>query len=257
MQDSDFYRRFSVRVRTDLPKHVQLRDTMLAAIEAGVWKQGERLPNENALTGMTPFSLGTVQRALRSLTEDGVLVRKQGAGSFVSSTSRLLPYPLHCRFVNDAGNGFLPIYSKTLQRVRAAGEAVWQGRLGSDRGPVMRIDRSIDVNGEFVVYSRFFAATGDLGSLSRCSIRKLDGQNFKQMMARELNIPITGIQNFARAEPIPREAAAVIGCRASDPGLYLVAIAASAARNVYVQDFYIPPTTRQLALNPALTRPEP
>jgi len=63
------------------------------------------LPNENALTKMTPLSLGTIQRALRDLAANGLLERRQGAGSFVARSSRLLPYPLHCRFLNDANDG--------------------------------------------------------------------------------------------------------------------------------------------------------
>jgi GntR family transcriptional regulator len=255
MQTQNFFEIHSRNVRPDLPKHLQLRDTLLAAIEAGVWKQGEQLPNENALTSMTPFSLGTVQRALRSLTEDGILLRRQGAGSFVASTSRLLPYPLHCRFLNDTGDGFLPVFSKTLRRIRAKDEDAWKEQILSPRSSILRIDRQIDVGSEFLVYSRFFATADDLGSLAKCSIRQLDGQNFKQLMARELKLPITSLRNMVVAAQIPDEAAAIIKCKPGVTGLRVIAIASTAARVVYVQEFFVPPTRRMLIVDPPQSLP--
>lgn len=250
MNDQGFFEQFRRGISPELPRYAQMREVLIAAIAAGYWKQGEQLPNENVLTGMTPFSLGTIQRALRALAEEGMLERKQGAGSFVTRSSRLLPYPLHCRFLDDAKNGFLPVFSTTLRRGRAPRTGPWVGRIDDADSRIIQIDRRIDVNHEFLVYSRFFASERNLGSLLKCPLRKLDGQNFKLMIAEEMNLPITSIANHVRAQALPDAAARVVGVRPGTIGLHLEAIAASANRAVYLQDFFIPPTERVLAIGP-------
>ena len=60
-----------------LARFAQLREALFAGIKAGHWKAGERLPTESALVAATPFSLGTVQRALRALVDAGIMTRQQ------------------------------------------------------------------------------------------------------------------------------------------------------------------------------------
>jgi GntR family transcriptional regulator len=249
MNEQSFFERFRQGISLELPKYAQVREILIAAIAAGHWKQGEQLPNENALTRMTPFSLGTVQRALRVLADEGLLERKQGAGSFVAR-SQLLPHPLHCRFLNDAKNGFLPIFTKTLHRGIAKRTGPWVGRIDPRGGRIIQIDRRIDVNHDFLVYSRFFASERDLGSLLKYPLGKLDGQNFKLWIAQEMNLPITSIRNYVRPQTLPDDAASIVGVPLGTIGLYVEAVATSAKRTIYLHDFFIPPNDRLLALNP-------
>jgi len=250
MNEQSFFEQFRRGISPELPKYAQVREVLVAAIASGHWKQGEQLPNEHALTRMTPYSLGTIQRALRGLAEEGLLERRQGAGSFVARSSRLFPNPLHGRFLNDSKDGFLPIFTTTLQRGLAKREN-WAGRIDPGVGRIIQIDRRIDVNHEFIVYSRFFASERDLGSLLKCPLRKLDGQNFKSIIAEEMNLPITTISNRARTQTLPDDAARVIGVTKGTMGLYVEAIAASARRLIYLHDIFIPPTNRLLVLSPA------
>jgi GntR family transcriptional regulator len=255
MSGASFFEHFRRGINPELPKYAQVREILVAAIAAGHWKPGEQLPNENALTQMTPFSLGTIQRALRDLAAYGLVERRQGAGSFVARSSRLLPYPLHCRFLNDVNDGFLPIFSTTLRRGRAKPPGPWVGRINDARGRIIRIDRRINVNHEFLVYSQFYASERDLGSLLRCPLRKLDGQNFKLMIAEEMQLPITSISNHARAQALPREATEIVGVPRGSVGLRVEVIAFSARRPVYLQLFFVPPTERVLVLSPTLPEP--
>ena len=52
-----------------LAKHAQLRLAILNTIHAGHWAAGDRLPPETGFTVAPGLSMGTVQRALRDLTE--------------------------------------------------------------------------------------------------------------------------------------------------------------------------------------------
>ena len=53
-------------------------------IAAGRWKKGEMLPSEVELAESFGVAQGTMRRALRILSEKGILVRHQGKGTFVA-----------------------------------------------------------------------------------------------------------------------------------------------------------------------------
>ena len=45
------------------------------------------------------------------LVDEGVVVRRQGQGTFVSDRAvGRMHAPLHCRFVDDSGTAYLPVY---------------------------------------------------------------------------------------------------------------------------------------------------
>jgi DNA-binding GntR family transcriptional regulator len=113
------------------------------------------------------------------------------------------------------------------------------------------------VNHEFLVYSQFYASERDLGSLLKCPLGKLDGQNFKLMIAEEMQLPITSISNHARAQTLPREATEIVGVPRGSVGLRVEAIAFSARRPVYLQLFFVPTTERVLVLSPTLPEISP
>lgn len=53
-------------------------------IRSGVWAAGAKLPTEQELARIHNVSLTTVRRALEDLAEEGLVVRRQGAGTFVA-----------------------------------------------------------------------------------------------------------------------------------------------------------------------------
>jgi GntR family transcriptional regulator, histidine utilization repressor len=74
--------------RTALPLYRQIKDDIAARIKAGVWQAGRRLPSENELVETLGVSRMTINRALRELTRDGMLVRVHGVGTFVAEPRR-------------------------------------------------------------------------------------------------------------------------------------------------------------------------
>lgn len=66
-----------------LPRYQQLRDAVRAQIAAGVWKPGEAIPAEQSLAETYGIAVGTVRKAIDALVTDGLLIRRQGKGTFV------------------------------------------------------------------------------------------------------------------------------------------------------------------------------
>ena len=64
-------------------KYQEISDRLRRGILAGVWPVGTRLPTEKELVQTTSFSLNTVRRAVDVLVDEGLVERRQGAGTFV------------------------------------------------------------------------------------------------------------------------------------------------------------------------------
>lgn len=67
------------------PKFAKIKEFMFSQIESGNWPEHSRVPSENELASQFSVSRMTARRALQELTEQGVLYRTQGVGSFVAS----------------------------------------------------------------------------------------------------------------------------------------------------------------------------
>lgn len=66
-------------------KYTIIKQYICEHIESGEWPQNAKVPSENELTQQFNVSRMTARRALQDLTEQGILVRSQGAGTFVAT----------------------------------------------------------------------------------------------------------------------------------------------------------------------------
>ena len=73
-----------IRLDGEGPVYDQIKRSISGLIRSGHWKPGHRLPSESELSENLSIARMTVNRALKELTEDGLLVRKRRAGTFVA-----------------------------------------------------------------------------------------------------------------------------------------------------------------------------
>jgi GntR family histidine utilization transcriptional repressor len=67
-----------------IPIFQRIKDYLMGEIASGRWKEGDLVPSEQALVRQFGVSRMTVNRAVRELTAEQVLTRRQGAGTFVA-----------------------------------------------------------------------------------------------------------------------------------------------------------------------------
>lgn len=72
------------RLHDKPPIFQQIKDYLLGEIASGRWKEGDVVPSEQALVRQFGVSRMTVNRAVRELTAEQVLVRRQGSGTYVA-----------------------------------------------------------------------------------------------------------------------------------------------------------------------------
>jgi GntR family histidine utilization transcriptional repressor len=66
------------------PIFQRIKDYLTGEIASGRWKEGDLVPSEQALVRQFGVSRMTVNRAVRELTAEQLLVRRQGAGTYVA-----------------------------------------------------------------------------------------------------------------------------------------------------------------------------
>lgn len=136
------------------PKHRMIREWVEAQIHRGAYAEGERLPTEQELMKKFGVSRAPVQQAMRSLEYEGVVERRGGAGTFVSSAairSNLLNYlKPHRHEPQEHG-----VHKVLSTRVTAVREVPWCHKVFAPETPVALIDRvKIHSSGKPLVLER-------------------------------------------------------------------------------------------------------
>ena len=71
------------------PMYLQIMEQIRHRIAVGDWPAGHELPSIRALAADLQVSVITIKRAYLELERDGVIVTRQGKGSFVAETADL------------------------------------------------------------------------------------------------------------------------------------------------------------------------
>jgi GntR family transcriptional regulator len=71
------------------PMYSQIMDQIVAKVLAGDWGPGHALPSIRELASASKVSVITVKRAYLELEHAGVIITRQGKGSFVADTQDL------------------------------------------------------------------------------------------------------------------------------------------------------------------------
>jgi GntR family transcriptional regulator len=151
------------------PIHVSIHDDLRVRISAGEWRAGERLPSEADLAARYGVARMTMRQALGALAAAGMVIRRQGLGTFVAeqipghAASGLMSFTEEMRRRGLDVRTTL-IKASVAEPPRAASQAL---RLG-DRPVAIQVRRLRSVpNGPVVVqnswlpFARFAGLAGD------------------------------------------------------------------------------------------------
>jgi GntR family histidine utilization transcriptional repressor len=113
------------------PLYLKVKRHILDNIGSGKWAESSRVPSENEIVKEFGVSRMTANRALKELSDEGVLVRIAGLGSFVAAR-QVRAHPLEIRSIADEirerGHSHRAEVV-SLERVRAVGELAGDFKL--------------------------------------------------------------------------------------------------------------------------------
>ena len=125
-----------------IPLHHQVYLDLKAALDAGEWRAGDRLPTDRDMAERYGCSLITIRRALSELVREGRLERTRGRGTFVLAPRIDVDFSGSLSFSEELRlQGLEPQTKLVASRPEAAGEGVAQA-LGLEVGaPTLYIER--------------------------------------------------------------------------------------------------------------------
>jgi len=231
-----------------LPKYLRVCEVILKLIEKHELTSGQRLPTESDLTASLPVSLGTIQKALSTLTDRGVLKRVQGSGTYVAKNDTELGDLWHFRFINGDGQKVLPVFTKVLAVDRVRDPGPWTTFLGKD-GHYVRITRKVDVNQEFSGIGQFFLRGSEFDSLMEYDLKEFEGVHLRDLIQQNFGRPTNRVVERVAAETFPDAV-----CRWLDMPFYSMGLVCQILGYTYkdkplsFQQLFVPPNVRPLEI---------
>ncbi len=124
------------------PLYAQVRERLVERIRSGEWKPGQLIPNEFEIAAEFGVSQGTARKAISELAAEGLVLRRQGRGTFVVEHT---PDIVQFRFFNmfdHTGVAVIPD-SRNVESSLAEAASHERAALGLDEAAqVVRITRT-------------------------------------------------------------------------------------------------------------------
>lgn len=172
-------------------------------IESGDWKVGEMIPNEIELARNLGVSQGTVRRALRQLTDRGILVRRQGIGTFVAEfrSNTQIVYDRYVRLRPDDRGQKLPTHTElvTFERTRptpAAAEAL----ALAPAAEILHIFRTHFAGSDVVTFDESWLSDPRFDALTPENVAHHEERTFYAFLQAAAGVTITRCRDQIKAE---------------------------------------------------------
>lgn len=200
--------------RSQTPLYAQLQQRLRDAVHDGRLKPDQILPTERGIAERYSISRVTVRKAFDGLVEEGLLYRRQGAGTFVSHRIEK-PFSAISSFTEDMRAQGLTPSSQWIGNERAEANAEEILTLGlTPNEEVYRLSRvrMADEAALAVEYSVIpaFALPKD---------GQVEGSLYESMAAVGAR-PVRALQRL-RAISFPEDVAAMLGVETGAAGLYI------------------------------------
>ena len=233
-----------------LPKHTRLRHAVIGALESGELPVGSKVTGERELSQALGLSLGTTQKALGRLMDEGFLIRRQGHGTFVGEARRPIAGSWHFRFVAPEGGPQLPVFATVVERRLETGAGPWQDVLGPDPKGYVMLRRRVEVGGEFACSSQIYLPATRFSRLLRIAAKRLADTNLKTVLADDFAAPTLQSDGLSFVREIPADDARLMNVKPGTVGMEIHIVGRSFGRApITFQVMRVPPTRFALQLD--------
>jgi GntR family transcriptional regulator len=204
----------------DDPLYKHVKGRIVEALRQGEWKPGELLPSESRLAELFSVGISTIRAAVGELANAGIIVRRQGKGTFVAVHDAQRIYRFF-RIVRDGGSRQLPTPELiSLSRGLADDQTADLLELPrSRRGhPVWRIRNLLRIEGSPVVVNDVQVPVDFLPGLTAKMLRE-GGRNLYATFQHHYGHTVLRIREELKAARADAIAAEHFGMKAGEPVL--------------------------------------
>ena len=202
--------------RPGLPKWQRIADAMRAAVLRGEFRPGDRVPPETALTHSLPVSLGTLQKAMRALAEEGLIVRHRRSGTYIADRRSQVRQVYVYRFRDPQTGELMMPFVRALAVTREDSAGPWRDALG---GPCIRVDRLVWVDRDPPAFSSLFLRPSHGEPMMEAGLERLHGSSCHHLLAERFNLPTLRMEHSIACGALSSRAAGCLHVEPGSPGL--------------------------------------
>jgi len=202
------------------PLYARLRDELRAGILDGRLRPHDKLPSENEMTATHGVSRITVRQALADLQKEGLIVRLQGKGAFVSQPRAAQGLNRLEGLAESLAPGGQAVHSKRLAMKALRAPADVAQALGlAPRTEVYQLStlRYLDRQPLSVNVSHFVPGLGE-----RIARIDLSGRDLLDVLEHDLRLRVGRADVEIAAEAMPARAAKLLQVDEGTPALRVV-----------------------------------
>lgn len=207
------------------PLYSQVREHLLERVCGGEWSNGRALPNEFVLASEFRVSIGTIRRAVEGLEEQGILVRKQGRGTFVATPDPEAIKQRYCR-LRAADNAPLDLRFGLVSIVRRSAVPQESAALGlPSGGEVVEVRHRVLSKGALLGIETGVVCGSALPMSAVATIKTRDRGQHPYAAYAEAGLMIARIEEAVSAVAAEEEIAEALQIAAGTPVLRLTRMA--------------------------------
>lgn len=197
---------------SDIPLYSQLVSIVKRNISAGTLAPGELLPSESELCRTFDISRSTVRQAIGALESDGLVVRKQGRGTFVAEPKMRRKTETVYSFTSEISSMGMTPSSKIIdyEVIDATPDIVKVLELSSADAKVYRFTRIRYVDDEPLILETSFYPQYIYPKLTR---ELLKTHSFYSLLFEVGIVPASAVDSY-EAVMLNRAEAEMLGCKA-------------------------------------------
>jgi GntR family transcriptional regulator len=171
-----------------LPLYRQASEGILQRLQANEWQEGEALPNEFELAAQHEVSQGTMRKALDLLVEEGILLRRQGAGTFVATRQDFIGEARAARLGDPSVQDKIRFEFVGITRLHASAQVAEELALRRHT-PLWQITRLLRVNASLFAVDLAFLPEFLFPSLNAKRLQQWNA-NLKQMCLIDFGVHV-------------------------------------------------------------------
>ncbi|MHC9237202.1 GntR family transcriptional regulator [Pseudooceanicola sp. 502str34] len=230
-------------------KYARLAGAFGDCIESGAYAPGDHLPGETEICAALPLGLSTVQKALSQLVEEGLIVRRRKAGSFIADQRHQVPEVHVYRFRDPVSGEILMPFTRMVGVHRVATAEFGPLLTGFGCEEAIRIDRMVWVTGEPPAFSSLFLRPEHGGHLPGQSLEALHGISYHRLLWEDFRVRTHSVRHSVCADLLSRQACASLDLAAPHVGMVWDAYEEDRAGKLQlVQRFELPRGHRPMEL---------
>jgi len=209
----------TLSIDSDIPLYSQLVSIVKRNISAGTLSTGDLLPSETELCKTFDISRSTVRQAIGALESDGLVVRKQGRGTFVAEPKVRRKTEMVYSFTSEISSmGMTP--SSTLvefEIITPTPDIEKVLELNTPETKVYKFTRIRNVNGEPLILETSFYPQYIYPRLTR---EMLETHSFYSLLYEVGIVPSNAIDSY-EAVTMNRKEAELLGCKSGACGFFI------------------------------------